>query len=85
MKNLIIEVLVLPIRLYRKFISPLKPATCRFRPTCSKYAILALKRYGILKGGWLTVTRIARCHPFCEGGLDPVPADRSRSEQDSRP
>ncbi|UQZ32568.1 membrane protein insertion efficiency factor YidD [Paenibacillus sp. PK3_47] len=62
-----------PIRVYRKFISPLKPATCRFYPTCSAYALEAIEVHGPAKGSWLAAKRIARCHPFHPGGLDPVP------------
>lgn len=62
-----------PIRVYRKFISPIKPATCRFYPTCSAYALEAIEIHGPLKGSWLAAKRIARCHPFNLGGLDPVP------------
>ncbi|NQX45006.1 membrane protein insertion efficiency factor YidD [Paenibacillus tritici] len=69
-----------PIRVYRKFISPLKPATCRFYPTCSAYALEAIEVHGALKGSWLAARRIARCHPFHPGGLDPVPP---REEQSS--
>lgn len=62
-----------PIHVYRKFISPLKPPTCRFYPTCSEYALEAIERHGAVKGGWLAAKRIARCHPFNPGGFDPVP------------
>lgn len=62
-----------PIRVYRKLISPLKPATCRFYPTCSAYTLEAIEVHGPLKGSWLAAKRIARCHPFHPGGLDPVP------------
>ena len=58
---------------YRRFISPLLPPACRFHPTCSAYAAEAVRRHGALKGSFLTVKRLARCHPFCEGGVDPVP------------
>ncbi|WP_026563227.1 membrane protein insertion efficiency factor YidD [Bacillus sp. UNC41MFS5] len=61
------------IRFYQVVISPLKPPTCRFYPTCSHYGVEAIQRYGALKGGWLTVKRISKCHPFHPGGLDPVP------------
>lgn len=62
-----------PVIFYRKFISPLKPATCRFYPSCSQYALEAIEEHGALYGGWLTVRRICRCHPFHPGGFDPVP------------
>ena len=61
------------IKFYQIAISPLKPATCRFYPTCSQYAIEAIGKYGALKGGWLAIRRIGRCHPFNPGGYDPVP------------
>jgi hypothetical protein len=65
--------LIVPVWLYRALISPLKPPTCRFRPTCSAYALEALQRHGALRGAWLTARRLARCHPFCACGWDPVP------------
>jgi len=58
---------------YRRLVSPLLPPACRFYPTCSSYAAEAVRRHGALKGSFLTVKRLARCHPFCEGGVDPVP------------
>ncbi|WP_027415073.1 membrane protein insertion efficiency factor YidD [Aneurinibacillus terranovensis] len=61
------------ITFYRKWLSPLKPPTCRFYPTCSQYALTAVKRYGPLKGGWMAFKRILRCHPFHPGGIDEVP------------
>lgn len=57
---------------YRKIISPMLPATCRFYPTCSQYAYEAVQRYGVLKGGKMAVKRILKCHPFNDGGYDPV-------------
>lgn len=60
------------IKLYRKWISPLKKPSCRFYPTCSQYALDAIGRYGALKGSWLAVKRILKCHPFHPGGYDPV-------------
>jgi putative membrane protein insertion efficiency factor len=60
------------IKLYRKFISPLKPPTCRFVPTCSEYALQAITKYGLIKGGSLAIKRILKCHPFHPGGYDPV-------------
>lgn len=61
------------IRFYRAFISPLSPPSCRYVPTCSKYAMTAVEKYGVRRGGWLAIKRILRCHPFHEGGYDPVP------------
>ena len=61
------------VRLYQKFISPIKPSCCRFRPTCSAYAIEAFKKRGFFVGLILTTWRILRCNPFCKGGYDPVP------------
>ena len=67
-------ILLFFIRLYRRIISPLLgPSKCRFYPTCSAYAYEAITRYGALKGGFLTVKRILKCHPFNPGGYDPVP------------
>ncbi|MBB4636734.1 membrane protein insertion efficiency factor YidD [Longimicrobium terrae] len=61
------------IRFYQKGISPLTPPSCRFYPTCSQYGLEAMQRYGAARGGWLLVRRLARCHPLCKGGFDPVP------------
>ena len=61
------------IRFYQVVISPIKPPSCRFYPTCSHYGLEAVNRFGALKGGWLTVKRILKCHPFHPGGIDPVP------------
>jgi uncharacterized protein len=66
-------VMIWLIKGYRMFISPLFPPTCRFQPTCSMYAIDAIARFGVIKGSWLAVRRILRCHPFHPGGYDPVP------------
>ena len=60
------------IRFYRRFISPFLPPSCRFYPTCSQYALQALKRYGAFKGGWLTIKRLSKCHPYHPGGFDPL-------------
>lgn len=64
---------ILPIRLYQLCLSPLLPPSCRFVPTCSAYAIEAITRHGLLRGGWLTLRRLARCHPWGGSGYDPVP------------
>lgn len=61
------------IRFYQVVISPIKPPSCRFYPTCSHYGLEAVHRFGALKGGWLTLKRILKCHPLHPGGIDPVP------------
>jgi putative membrane protein insertion efficiency factor len=61
------------LRIYKRFLSPLLPAACRFEPTCSEYAADAVELHGVLKGSWLTLRRLVRCQPFCRGGFDPVP------------
>ena len=65
--------LIFIIRIYRKFISPIKPPSCRFYPTCSIYAIQAIEKYGALKGTFMAIKRILKCHPLHPGGYDPVP------------
>ena len=67
------SIAALPVRFYRRFLSPLKPPTCRFHPTCSAYAMEALELHGVWRGTGLTHWRILRCQPFCKGGFDPVP------------
>ena len=69
------HILIALVKFYRKYISPLTPPTCRYVPTCSQYALEALEKYGAVKGGWLAVKRICRCHPFHKGHdfYDPVP------------
>ena len=66
-------VLSWPIKFYKYAVSPMLPPSCRYTPTCSQYALEALKKYGALKGTWLTIKRIARCHPWGGQGYDPVP------------
>ena len=67
------KLLLAAIRFYQREISPLFPARCRYIPTCSEYAVEAVEKYGALKGGWLALKRLLRCHPFHKGGYDPVP------------
>jgi hypothetical protein len=67
------RLLVVLVRLYQRLIGPGLPKVCRFYPSCSCYAVTALERHGALRGSWLTVRRLARCHPFHPGGVDDVP------------
>lgn len=68
------KIMLALIRFYQRCISPYTPACCRFRPTCSAYAVEAINKYGALKGGWLALRRLLRCHPFYKGDhYDPVP------------
>jgi putative membrane protein insertion efficiency factor len=67
------QLFILIIRIYQGAISPLFPSSCRFTPTCSAYGIEALRKYGAVKGGWLTLKRILSCNPFGKSGYDPVP------------
>jgi hypothetical protein len=72
-KSVLSGILVVLIQCYKAFVSPLLPAACRFYPTCSQYAAEAIKKHGPFKGSALVAKRLLRCHPFCEGGYDPVP------------
>lgn len=67
------ELVVLGLRCYRAVVSPLYGPTCRFYPSCSEYALIAVERYGVFHGGWLAGRRLLRCHPWNPGGVDPVP------------
>ncbi|MDD4657507.1 MAG: membrane protein insertion efficiency factor YidD [Eubacteriales bacterium] len=66
------KIAIVLIKGYRRFISPFLGQNCRFRPTCSEYAIQAYEKYGFFKGSYLTLRRLLRCHPFCAGGYDPL-------------
>lgn len=66
-------VLLLPLKIYRRFISPLFPPCCKYCPTCSTYALRAVERFGFIRGGWLAFWRLLRCNPWSNGGFDPVP------------
>lgn len=70
--KLVVYFLSVLIKAYKYLISPILPSSCRFYPSCSEYALDALRKYGLVKGLWLSVKRIARCHPLSEGGYDPV-------------
>jgi uncharacterized protein len=80
-KQMAKKLVIALIRFYQIFISPLKPPTCRFYPTCSQYGLEAVKRFGAIKGGWLTIKRILKCHPFHPGGFDPVPEKQENSRE----
>ncbi|RNC89386.1 MAG: membrane protein insertion efficiency factor YidD [Allomuricauda sp.] len=73
MKKALITPFIVLIRFYQNAISPYTPASCRYQPTCSAYAIEALQKHGVLKGGWLATKRIFSCHPWGGSGYDPVP------------
>ncbi|MCL2818164.1 MAG: membrane protein insertion efficiency factor YidD [Actinomycetia bacterium] len=73
MKQLPRRIVVILIRGYQQVISPLFPPTCKYYPTCSVYAVTAVERFGVVRGGWLAIKRIIRCNPWSHGGYDPVP------------
>jgi putative membrane protein insertion efficiency factor len=66
------------IKFYQKFISPMLGPTCRFHPSCSYYAIEAITKHGFIKGSWLSIRRISKCHPLHSGGYDPVPEKKKK-------
>jgi putative membrane protein insertion efficiency factor len=72
-RKTVIFIVLSPVYFYKYCISPLTPATCRYVPTCSEYTVQAIKKYGPLKGSWLAIKRISRCHPWGGHGFDPVP------------
>ena len=73
MKRMIINILLIPVYFYKYCVSPFTPAACRYTPTCSEFAVEALKKRGPGQGLWLTIKRIVRCHPWGGSGYDPVP------------
>jgi len=75
--------LLVSIAGYRRLISPLLPPACRFHPTCSQYASEAISRHGVMRGTALAARRLARCHPWCDGGIDPVPPARTVASRDA--
>jgi uncharacterized protein len=81
MKALLTALLLVLIRVYRWTLSPLLGPSCRFEPSCSVYAEEAIRHHGAARGGWLMIRRLARCHPFCRGGIDPVPAWSSEASR----
>jgi len=81
MKGSIGRALIYAIQLYRHMVSPLRPASCRFMPTCSQYAVDALTEYGAVKGGWLAVVRLLKCGPWHRGGWDPIPERRDAGHE----
>lgn len=66
------RLILLLLRAYKRWVSPLLPPACRFQPTCSEYAFEAVRRYGAARGSWMALKRLARCHPWNPGGFDPV-------------
>jgi len=76
MKSMARSVVIGTLRAYKRFVSPLLPPACRYQPTCSEYAAEAVELHGVLRGGWLALRRLLRCHPFTRGGFDPVPPRR---------
>ncbi|KGM13284.1 membrane protein insertion efficiency factor YidD [Cellulomonas bogoriensis] len=74
--------LLLPLRFYQVFVSPLTGPTCRYYPSCSQYAVIAVQRHGAARGAWLAVRRLGRCHPWTAGGVDDVPPARGSDLHD---
>ena len=79
---LIINIFIFFIRIYQRILSPLFGPKCRFTPSCSQYAVIALRRFGLIKGGWLMVKRVLKCHPLHEGGEDFVPPKKIKTNRE---
>lgn len=77
------RIFLLPVKFYRKYISPLFPPCCRFQPTCSQYCLDAVEEWGIIRGSALTLWRILRCNPWSKGGYDPVPENKKRNQKNN--
>ena len=80
MSRMLRTLCVFPIRVYQRCISPVLPPACRYYPTCSAYAVEAVMTHGVLRGGWLALKRLARCHHWGGSGYDPVPSSRHRRD-----
>ncbi len=80
-RNLITQILLLPVYFYRAAISPLLPPSCRYTPTCSKYTIEALKKHGPIRGSYLSIKRIISCNPWGGSGYDPVPEPKQKKKE----
>ncbi|MBQ4585441.1 MAG: membrane protein insertion efficiency factor YidD [Clostridia bacterium] len=78
------KIFTFPLRVYKKFISPLLPPACRFTPTCSEYAIEAIEKFGVIRGGVLASWRLLRCNPWSKGGYDPVPERFTLKRQEKK-
>jgi len=81
LRAIVSKLVISLIRAYQLFISPLFGPSCRYYPSCSQYAVEAIKVHGVFKGSFLAIRRVLRCHPGCEGGLDPVPELNSHSSE----
>lgn len=84
-RSTLARVLLRTVRAYQRWISPVRPPTCRFTPTCSGYAVTAVERFGAVRGGWLATRRLLRCGPWHPGGHDPVPPPVGRQGPSPRP
>jgi hypothetical protein len=77
-KKIITYPFILLVKFYQAAISPYTPSSCRYTPTCSNYTVEALNRFGLIKGGWLSIKRISSCHPWGSSGYDPVPEKKNK-------